>query len=376
VAGDAVTGTASVNTTTLSSSNNPIVGSYTQTASTTLGGADAGNYSFAGFTSASNYSITPLALGLNLLGQGSKVYDGTTTITLNGITPTLSGVVSGDLASPNFNSATGSFADRNVGTNKPVVFTGITISGADSGNYSLTSGSAPSTASITPAPLVLQAASDTKTYDGTTASNGVVAAGGLVAGDSISGLSQRYQSKDVLGVGGSTLLVNGGYTISDGNGGNNYAVTTNSAAGTIARAPLTIAANDAQRPVGTPNPPFSATYAGFVGGETSANLSGTLDFATPATVASPAGAYAITPFGQSSGNYAISYVDGVLQVTGGGLFAPQSFQPQAVAARYTAPQALPQQVPAVQYETGQGEAEELAPVSRVRVVSGGLNVGR
>src|SRR4029077_5500992 len=58
---DIVTSTASVNTSTLSTSGNPIVGSYTQTAGA-LSGADAGNYSFGGFTSAANYTISQLAL--------------------------------------------------------------------------------------------------------------------------------------------------------------------------------------------------------------------------------------------------------------------------------------------------------------------------
>ena len=153
---------------------------------------------------------------------------------------------------PDFNNASGSFADKNVGTNKPVLFTGITISGSDSGNYSLVSGSAPSTADITPAALALNAVSGTRVYDGTTASNGVVTTSGLVGGDTASGLTQRYQSKDVLGANGSTLLVNGGYTISDGNGGNNYTVNTNTANGTITPASLSIVADDASKQVNTP----------------------------------------------------------------------------------------------------------------------------
>ena len=57
-----VTSTASVNTTTVSSNGNPVVGSYTQTAGA-IGGTDAGNYSFAGYTTpTANYSITPAAL--------------------------------------------------------------------------------------------------------------------------------------------------------------------------------------------------------------------------------------------------------------------------------------------------------------------------
>ena len=43
-------------------------------------------------------------------------------------------------------------------------------------------------------------------------------------------------------------------------------------------------------------------------------LGGTLSFSTPATASSPAGSYAITPAGLTSGNYAIHFVSGTLTV--------------------------------------------------------------
>ena len=110
----------------------------------------------------------------------------------------------------------------------------------------------------------------------------------------------------------------------------NYTATVNSNAHVLAITPaaLTITADDKSRLVGDPNPPFTATYSGFVQGnvtswngtltpinDTPANLGGALVFATPATPSSPVGAYNITPSGQTSSNYAISYVDGTLTVT-------------------------------------------------------------
>jgi MBG domain (YGX type) len=82
----------------------------------------------------------------------------------------------------------------------------------------------------------------------------------------------------------------------------------------VNKAPLTVKANNVSRVVGAPNPPFSATYSGFVNGDTPASLGGVMSFATPATAASPSGAYAITPRGLSSANYAIVYMDGVLTI--------------------------------------------------------------
>ena len=76
VSGDTVTGTASIDSlpTNLSSSGNLNAGSYTQTASTTLAGADAGNYSFAGFTSAANYNVSQLALSGAAIAAASSSY--------------------------------------------------------------------------------------------------------------------------------------------------------------------------------------------------------------------------------------------------------------------------------------------------------------
>ena len=63
-----------------------------------------------------------------------------------------------------------------------------------------------------------------------------------VGGDTLSGLSQAFTSKDVLGTGGSTLVVEGELHGRDGNGGADYTVTLQSAAGTITPAALTITA--------------------------------------------------------------------------------------------------------------------------------------
>jgi hypothetical protein len=96
----------------------------------------------------------------------------------------------------------------------------------------------------------------------------------------------------------------------------NYTITAiNPGTLTINTAPLTVTANDAARTAGQPNPPFSATYAGFKNGETPAALGGALAFSTPATPASPPGPYAITPSGQTATNYTITYVNGILTVT-------------------------------------------------------------
>ena len=169
--------------------------------------------------------------------------------------------------------------------------------------------------------------------------------------------------------------------MADGNGGNNYSVSyvTNSQ-GVITPAPLSIIADDKERPVATPNPPFTASYVGLVGGDTPSSLGGTLDFSTPATIGSPEGSYLITPFGQSSSNYEISYVDGMLVVAGRPDVPEEAdgagYNAQAVAAQYSR-QAPPRLwLPALVYVTGKDSPGDGGSASTVRIVSGGLNDGR
>jgi hypothetical protein len=88
---------------------------------------------------------------------------------------------------------------------------------------------------------------------------------------------------------------------------------------TVNPAPLTITANDATKILNAPNPAtFTASYSGFVLGEGPSVLNGVLSCTTTAVLNSPVGGYPITCSGQSSPNYAITYVAGTLHV----IFAP------------------------------------------------------
>jgi len=111
------------------------------------------------------------------------------------------------------------------------------VSGLSAPNYQFAIGST-ANFTITRAPLTVSATSDTKVYDGTTDSSAVPIVSGLKGSDSVTGLSQAFQSKDVLGPNGSTLVVTG-YTVNDGASGNNYAVSLNTATGTITPKPVT-----------------------------------------------------------------------------------------------------------------------------------------
>ncbi|MBA3470372.1 MAG: tandem-95 repeat protein [Herpetosiphonaceae bacterium] len=112
-------------------------------------------------------------------------------------------------------------------------------------------------------------------------------------------------------------------------------LTAHSAAGSytqlitlaIARAPLTITANNLTRPLAQPNPPLTAQFSGFVLGNDASALSSPLILSTPATLASPVGNYAITPGGATADNYAITFVPGTLTVTNATLFLPLVARP-------------------------------------------------
>jgi hypothetical protein len=151
-----------------------------------LSGTDAGNYSVSSTGSASA-NVTAKSVGLALNGTASRVYDGTTTFNLVGLTASATGTIDGDVVSVGVGDVTG-VTDKNVGTNKTVTFSGFTLGGADAGNYSLTSGSAASNASITKANLTVTANAVTKTYDSTTAATGTGTVGtiaGAGAGETV-----------------------------------------------------------------------------------------------------------------------------------------------------------------------------------------------
>jgi len=84
----------------------------------------------------------------------------------------------------------------------------------------------------------------------------------------------------------------------------------------VSRATLTVTANNASRAVGAANPVFTASYSGFVNGETSTVLSGAPAFSTTATSGSAAGLYPITATvgTLTAANYSFAFVGGTLSV--------------------------------------------------------------
>ena len=290
-------------------------------------------------------SITPKALMISGLTASDKTYDATTTASV--VTSGLSygGIVSGDAGNITLSNASGVFDTKNAGTGKTVSLS-YTLGGSALGNYSVTHQTSTS-ASITPKTLTLSGATGiTKTYDGTSSmptgepgyvSSGAGSLAGIESGDTVT-LSGRaaFDSANVVRVGGvvngavtNQNIVQGTVSLSGADAGN-YSLSWTNGSGTINPATLTLTANSAAKFVTQADPVFTASYNGFVNGETAstAGLTGTLAFSRSASGPDGntsgsnelAGAYtgAITASGLSANNYTLAYVSGDFNIVGAG----------------------------------------------------------
>ena len=255
-------------------------------------------------------------LTVGLLGPVTKVYDGNNTATLSSSNFTFSGGIDGD--SITFAAASAVYNDKNVNTGKNVTASGVAINTATNGlanvyGYQISDNSSFTAAigDITQANLTLNASSITKTYDGTTSAVGAVGIVGLQTGDSVTA-SQSFASKNVLGTNGSTVSVNPGFALNDGNSGNNYIVTTNSAQGTINKADATVIANSDLTKVynGAIQSVTGFTATGLVGGELATVLTGVT---TTGGSGQNAGSYVHTASGTDS-NYNLAFTAGNLNI--------------------------------------------------------------
>jgi hypothetical protein len=117
---------------------------------------------FGGSSDHFTHFVTPATLTASVTAS-DKVYNGTADATINNCslaTVLFTDVVTCTAAGPN------TFSDANVGTGKTVTATNISLGGANAGNYTLSSTSATTTASITPAPVTATAGSYSGAYDG------------------------------------------------------------------------------------------------------------------------------------------------------------------------------------------------------------------
>jgi hypothetical protein len=187
----------------------------------TLTGADAGNYSLNNVTPTTTANITVKSLTVNATGV-DKVYDGTNTATVD----LSSDKLSNDTVTPAYTSA--AFTDKNVGADKTINVTGISISGTDAGNYNLASTTSTTTANITAKDLTVTAVGVDKIYDGNTTAT-VNLSSNKLAGDTV---SLAYTSAAFIdkGVGNSKTINVSGISISGTDAGNYHLTDTTATA--------------------------------------------------------------------------------------------------------------------------------------------------
>ena len=211
----------------------------------TIGGADADNYSLVPQTGLTA-DISKANLNVHGLTANNKVYDTTTVAALNGAAAitklgtddvTLSG------------TAIGVFDTKNVGTGKNITVSGNTISGADSGNYTLVQ-QAGLTADISKADLhVTGLTANNKIYDGTTVAtlSGTAAITKLGA-DNVTIGGTAVGAFDTKDVGTGKNVTVSGNTISGSDSGNyNLVQQTGLTANITAAAPLPDLSSSAAR---------------------------------------------------------------------------------------------------------------------------------
>jgi hypothetical protein len=186
----------------------------------------------------------------------------------------------------------------------------IACSGLTSTNYAISF--VQGLLTITTAPLTIRANDAARAFGVTNPPLNNVVASGFANGDMLASLTGTLTCTTTATPASSA----GSYPITcAGLSSPNYSITYLPGALTIKSDTLTVTANNAVRQYGSANPSFTASFAGFVNGDTPASLGGSLACATTATQSSVVGTYPITCSGLSSPNYAITYVAGQLTIT-------------------------------------------------------------
>jgi hypothetical protein len=292
-------------------SGSPVL-STTATASSHVSGGPYLISISAGTLWAANYSF-------NLVGSGLSITPVPLTTTVNSATkvygaalPTLSasysGFVNGDSSASLVTAPT---LTTTASTSSHVGSYAITASGAVSGDYAISYvfGSL----SVTPAALTITADNKTKVYgSGLPALTASYA--GWVNGDTSASLI-TLPSISTSATAASPVLPSGYAIIAYAASDPDYTISYQPGTLLIMPAPLTITANNFSMVQGTAVPRLSASYSGFVNGDSPASLGTLPTLSTPATPLGPPGSYAILAGGASSPNYVINYANGILVVT-------------------------------------------------------------
>ena len=238
----------------------------------TISGVQVGNYTLIQPTTIAN--ITPATVGVMGITANNKVYDHTTTATLNLGSAVVQGVFPGDTVTL---SATGGFAFSGVGTNLTVHLATLTLGGAQAGDYTTFLNQTSPKASITPAPLTVTGiTANNKLYDGTTAATlntGSAALVGVFSGDTVSLVKTAATGTFVNKNAGNNVTVNvSGLTLSGGQA-SDYVLTQPTTSANITAHALTFTAiTNTKTYDATAAALALPTVSGLVSGDTATGL--------------------------------------------------------------------------------------------------------
>ncbi|WP_235324511.1 YDG domain-containing protein [Pedobacter lusitanus] len=310
--------------------NNPLTGAYSnknigsRTVSVTgvaLTGTDAANYVLSTTSLSAPGTITTATIIPMLAGTITKVYNGNTIATLTAANYSFTGKVGSEIVNLN-NPVTGVYSSKDVG-NRTVAVSGITLTGADAANYTLSATSLTAPGTITARTITpVLAGTITKVYDGNTTAaltaanysfTGNVAAEDVALNNPVNG---TYDNKNVAT---GKLVTVSGIILTGADAGNYVLAVTNlsSSNGVITPQVLTVTADNKEMIQGTAVPPLTVTYNGFVNGETTNVFTTATTISTTASSSSLAGNYPVTVSATAAANYAVTFVNGVLTVKPG-----------------------------------------------------------
>ncbi len=169
------------------------------------------------------------------------------------------------------------------------------------------------TLTVTTAPLTITATNQTKVYAAALPAL-TVSYTGFVNGDT----SATLTTQPTLTTTATATSPVGTYPITaSGAVDTDYAISYVAGTVTVTSVGLTITANNQTKAYGAALPTLTASYSGFVNGDTSASLTTQPTLTTTATASSHVSGspYTITAAGAVDSNYSISYVTGTLTVT-------------------------------------------------------------
>jgi uncharacterized repeat protein (TIGR03803 family) len=166
---------------------------------------------------------------------------------------------------------------------------------------------------VSPAPLVISANNQTMIY-GSSVPALTASYSGFVNGET-SAILTTLPTLSTTATSSSQVL-RSPYSITvSGATDPNYTISYVPGTLTITPAALTITADNKTKVYGDPLPTLTASYSGFVNGDTASNLTTLPTLSTAATPSSLPGTYPITASGAADPNYIIAYVPGTLTVT-------------------------------------------------------------